>query len=262
MNKYELAVVISNYDKTCTALDTIDAVKKAGFKNVFLEWYNEDWLISQEEQLKYARENDLNIIFAHLGYQNINDLWIEEDTDIVDRYKKDIKVCYDNNIPMVVMHLTSHSVAPAYNEKGLKRIKEICDYAKSLNVKVAFENTKIKGYLEYVLNNIDNENVGVCYDSGHCHAHFNDEFDFNKFKNRIFAVHLHDNDGSADQHLLPFDGTINWNKLTKDLKESNYEGALTFEIHHHRDYVSIPLEEFYKQGYEIALKIKKLFEKQ
>ena len=35
---------------------------------------------------------------------------------------------------------------------------------------------------------------------------------FNKFKNRIFAVHLHDN----DQNLLPFDGTIDWNKTIKN----------------------------------------------
>ena len=39
---------------------------------------------------------------------------------------------------------------------------------------------------------------------------------FNKFKNRIFAVHLHDNDQSDDQHLLPFDGTIDWNKTIKN----------------------------------------------
>ena len=138
MNKYELGAVIGNYDKTCTVLDTIDSIAKVGFKNTFLEWYNEDWPISQEEQLRYAREKGLNIIFAHLGYQNINDLWIEENSSIVDRYKNDIKVCADNNIPMVVMHLTSHSVAPMYNEKGLNRIKEICNYAKSLGIKVAF----------------------------------------------------------------------------------------------------------------------------
>ena len=260
MNKYEPATVIGNYDETCTVLDTIDAVAKAGFKNVFLEWYNENWLISQEEQLKHAREKGLNVIFAHLGYQNINDLWIEEETGIVDRYKNDIKVCVQNNIPMVIIHLTSHSEAPMYNEKGLNRVREICDYAKSLNIKVAFENTKIKGYLDYVIENIDNDNVGICFDSGHYHAHFNDDLDFAKFKDRIFAIHLHDNDQSGDQHLLPFDGTLDWNKTVKNLKESNYDGPVTLEIHHHRGYAGISLEEFFKKGYEIALKIKKMFE--
>ena len=35
MNKYELAAVIGNYDKSCTVLDTIDSIAKSGFRNVF-----------------------------------------------------------------------------------------------------------------------------------------------------------------------------------------------------------------------------------
>ena len=260
MNKYEPAVVVSNYNKKCNVFETIDAIYNAGFRNVFIEWYNKDWEISQEEQLGYVKEKGLNVIFAHLGYQNINDLWIDEETGIVDRYKNDIRICHENGIPMVVMHLTSKTEAPMYGEVGLKRIREICDYAQSLGVKVAFENTKIKGYLDYVIENIKNDNVGICFDSGHYHAHFNDELDFDKFKNRIFAVHLHDNDQSDDLHLLPFDGTLNWNETIRKLKESNYEGPVTLEIHHHRDYVQMPVEDFYKKGYEIALKIKEIFE--
>lgn len=257
---YEPAVVISNYNENVSVYDTIDAISNSGFKKAFIEWYNKDWDVSQEEQLKYARKKGLNIIFAHLGYQNINDIWIEQETNIVERYKNDIKKCHENNIPMVVMHITSKSEAPMYNETGLKRIKEICDYAKSLNIKIAFENTKIKGYQEYIIENIDNKNVGICFDSGHCHAHFKDEFDFNKFKNKIFAVHLHDNDQSDDQHLLPFDGTIDWNKTIKKLKDNNYKGPITLEIHYHRDYVNMDINEFYKKGYKIALKIKEIFE--
>ena len=71
---YEPAVVISNQNKNVSVYDTIDAISNSGFKNAFIEWYNKDWDVSQEEQLKYAREKGLNIIFAHLGYQNINDI--------------------------------------------------------------------------------------------------------------------------------------------------------------------------------------------
>ena len=213
----KIAVVIHNNNENVTVSETIDAIKKAGFKDVFVQWYNKEWEYSQEEQLKYARKQGLNIIFAHLGYKNINDLWKEcdEGNKLVENYKKDIKICKQNNIPMVVMHLTSKKVAPNYNEIGLERIREIVNYAKELDIKVAFENTKIKGYLEYVIQNLDNDNVGICYDAGHCHVHFNDEFPYEMFKNKIFAVHLHDNDKSDDLHLLPFDGTIDWEKLIK-----------------------------------------------
>ena len=77
MEKFELAVVVSNYNQNNNLYETIDAIKNAGFKNVFLEWYDEDWEVSQEEQLRYVREKGLNLVFSHLGYQNINNLWIE-----------------------------------------------------------------------------------------------------------------------------------------------------------------------------------------
>ena len=258
----DIAVVGSNDNEDVNAIETIDAIKKAGFKNVFIQWYNKDWTPSQEKQLKYVREQNLNVIFAHLGYQNINDLWLdnEEGNKIVDRYKNDIKICKDNNIPMVVMHLTSKSVAPEYNEVGLKRLQEIADYAESLGIKIAFENTKIKGYLEYVIDNINNKNVGICFDSGHCHVHFKDEFDFSKFKDRIFAVHLHDNDQSDDLHLLPFDGTINWEKLIKELKDNNYNGPITMELCYRYDYLNMGLDAFYKKGYEVGEKLQSMFD--
>lgn len=118
---------------------------------------------------------------------------------------------------MVVMYLTSKSEAPKYNEIGLKRLQRIVDYAESLNIKVAFENTKIKGCLDYVIKNIHNKNVGICFDSGHYHVHFNDELDFSTFKDRIFAVHL-DNDQGDDLHLMPFDGTLDWKKYYQQFK--------------------------------------------
>lgn len=105
--------------------------------------------------------------FAHLGSQTINDIWLEDATGdyLIERYQHDIKVCTENGIFLVIMHLTSKYVAPHYNKVGLKRLQKIADYAESLGCKIAFENNKIKGYLEYVLENIKNNNVGICFDS-------------------------------------------------------------------------------------------------
>lgn len=258
----KIAVAIQNDNENVTPLETIDAIKKAGFKDVFIQWYNKDWEYDQQEQVEYARKQGLNIIFAHLGYQNINDLWEENNKGdkLVENYKRDIKLCKKNNIPMVIMHLTSKKIAPAYNEVGLNRIREIVNYAKELDIKIAFENTKIKGYLEYVIQNIKDENVGICYDAGHCHVHFDDEFPYEKFKNRIFAVHLHDNDKSDDLHLLPFDGTINWQTVIKKLKECNYSGPVTLELCYRYEYLNLTLEEFYKKAYEIGIKLNNMFE--
>lgn len=255
----EIAVVINNDNENVTPFETIDAIKKAGFKNVFIQWYDKDEK-AQQEQLHYIKKLGLKVIFAHLGYQNINSIWEkgQEGENLVIRYQKDIKICKENNIPMVVMHLTSKSKAPMYNEIGLHRIKKIVDYAKKLDVKVAFENTKIKGYLEYVISNINNDTVGICYDAGHCHVHFNDEFNYELFNNRIFTVHLHDNDKTDDLHLLPFDGTIDWKYVMNKLKECNYNGPITMELCYRYDYLNISLDEFYKIGYERGIELSRI----
>ena len=259
----ELAVAIQNENKNVNAIETIHSIKKAGFKNVFVQWYDENWEIPQQKQVDLCKELGFNILFAHLGYQNINSIWEEgkEGDDLVERYKKNIKDCKENGIPMVVMHLIRRAEMPMYNEIGLNRIRKIVEYAKTLNVKVAFENTRKKGYLEYVLKNIQDENVGICFDSGHFHVFFNGEFDFSFFKNRIFAVHLHDNDKSDDLHLLPFDGTIDWQHVMAKLKESGYDGPITLELCYRYDYLKMSLEEFYKMGYEKGLQLAEICEK-
>ena len=126
------------------------------------------------------------------------------------------------------------------------------------DIKVAFENTKIKGYLDYVIDNIDNDNVGICFDSGHYHVHFNDELNFEKYKGRIFAVHLHDNDQSDDLHLMPFDGTLNWKEVIKNLKNCNYTGPITMELCYRYEYLDMGIEIFYKKGFEVGKKLNEM----
>ena len=156
---------------------------------------------------------------------------------------------------MVVMHLTSKSVAPEPSEIGVRRLQTIVDYAEKLGIKVAFENTKIFGYLEYVFDRIKNENAGICYDSGHCHCHFNDKSSWNRFKNKIFAAHLHDNDQSDDLHLLPFEGTIDWEKLVSNLNNVGYIGPVTLESCYRYHYLDMSLLDFYTLSLEKAKEI-------
>lgn len=257
----EIAVAIQNDNQNVTPIETMDAIKKAGFKNVFIQWYNKNWQCSQQEQLDYARKLGLNVIFAHLGYQDINEIWKENKIgeSLVARYKNDLKLCKENHISLVIMHLISKNLEPMYNEIGLHRIKQIVDYAKKLDIKVTFENTKTWGYLEYVLTNLDNDNIGVCYDAGHCHAFYHDEFSYDLFKNRIFAVHLHDNDKSDDLHLMPFDGTIDWKHVISKLQESNYEGPITLELCYRYDYLKMSIDEFYQKGFEVGEKLARMF---
>ena len=100
--------------------------------------------------------------------------------------------------------------------------------------------------------------MGICLDSGHLHAHFHDELDFDSFKNKIFCVHLHDNDESDDQHLIPFDGTIDWKEMMNNLKKCNYSGPITMELVYRNDYLKMSAVDFFKKGYEAGEKLNEL----
>lgn len=247
----ECAVVLSSGNINHNYIETLDAIKNSGFKNIFIQWYDRDTIL-QNKELEYAKKIGLNVIFAHLGYDTINDLWNLSGDYLVSRYKNDIKTCFDNGIKLVIMHLCAGFDAPMYNEFGIVRLQEIANYAESLGVRIAFENTKVQGYQEYVLSNIHNKNVGICFDIGHAHAHFKDKFDFELFKDKIFAVHIHDNHGELDEHLIPFDGNIDYKYYFKKLKECNYDGPMTLELYYTKYYLNTSLNNYYEKGYKVG----------
>ena len=259
--------LVSVDDYHSTIIETIKSIKEAGFDSVFLQWYDGEWKnynVSLKNQVDISRELGLKIEFAHLGYKYINNLWLENEwgEKIVEYYKDRLRELHYNKIDLAVMHLTRGDDSPKYNELGIKRLKQICDYAQKLGIRIAFENTRKAGYLEYVLDNIKNKNVGVCFDSGHFHCYFKDNFNFKKFKNKIFCVHLHDNHGTKDEHLLPFDGNLDWNCVIDGLKQANYNGPIILETGYSEKYREMGINDFYKLSQERAKQIGKMLIKQ
>jgi len=120
---------------------------------------------------------------------------------------------------------------------------------------VAFENVELNGYLECIIDNIKSENLGICFDAGHCHLFYDGEFDVNKFKNRVFAIHLHDNFQTRDEHNLPFDGSANWNRIIEQLKSMNYNDYVIIESGYNNYYKDINLLQYCEKAYEVGNKL-------
>ena len=49
------------------------------------------------------------------------------------------------------------------------------------------------------------------------------------------TTHVHDNRGRTDDHLVPFDGTIDWPAALMALSKVGYTGPLVFELPDHGD---------------------------
>ena len=50
------------------------------------------------------------------------------------------------------------------------------------------------------------------------------------FHDRLISVHLHDNDGTGDQHNLLFSGTEDWPRLARLLAHSAYTKCVSIEV--------------------------------
>ena len=80
---------------------------------------------------------------------------------------------------------------------------------------------------------VGSEWFGWCYDTGHANC-----FGFSPEVLKECAVpplslHMQDNHGdSRDEHLIPGEGTVDWEKLVETLKAIGYTGDCVLEAHH------------------------------
>ncbi len=65
------------------------------------------------------------------------------------------------------------------------------------------------------------EDLKVCFDTGHAHMTGGVRSGFETLKGRIASTHVHDNRREKDEHLFPFDGSINWVEAIRGFRASS-----------------------------------------
>ena len=99
-----------------------------------------------------------------------------------------------------------------------------------------------------------------CYDSGHDNI-CNDCTDLLKtYGYMLAALHLQDNNGKMDQHLLLGEGCFDWDIFAKKLAGTGYQGSMTLEsVCTKPD--KITAEEYLKKAYSLAFELVKKMDK-
>ena len=78
---------------------------------------------------------------------------------------------------------------------------------------------------------LDHPLFGACWDIGHAHIQGLDQHDeLIALGKNLKAVHIHDNDGTKDQHRMPFDGTLDFDSFLRGIRDSGFQGPFTFEV--------------------------------
>ncbi len=108
---------------------------------------------------------------------------------------------------------------------------------KGLGIRVCLENLKgpfeSADELNFVLDRLDADCFGVCLDTGHLHlAAEKDQTAFiRKVGKRLHALHIADNEGERDQHMMPFGkGNVKFEAVVQALRDVGYDGLFNLEI--------------------------------
>jgi len=208
------------------------------------------WEIVNEGRQKLTPENLVDamkiadttslIITIHLPYSDLNlaslnqPIWIET--------VRQMKSCLElasSFARLAVVHPGHLSplgmqMPDAAWTQNILGLREICDHARDLDMRIAVENMvnmpallgrrpeEIRGMIETV----DRENLGFILDVGHANTNGNVE-QFLELKDLVIHVHFHDNHGERDEHLPVGNGTVPWSKVAATLK--NYQGRIVTE---------------------------------
>ena len=155
---------------------------------------------------------------------------IEENRKIaIEKFKGYLEICKLINAKVVVIH----DEEPLGGiEPYIRSLREIVRISRRDGIKVAIENARTNPF--FLLDLISGvEGVGLTLDLGHANIQLGGDGTLRfmeKAMERIIHLHVHDNHGIYDEHLVPGDGSLNYGEIMQKLKEINFDGMAVLEL--------------------------------
>lgn len=237
-------------------LPAVEATAKAGFDAIDIsmfcngateEIYSDNWKELAKSMNEIVAEYGIYFNQAHAPFPTckVND---DEYNDYIrPRIIRSIEFAGACGVKNIVIH-------PVFfpgncKEKNIEMYSTLVPVAKNSGVRIAVENMwghdNKRGYIvpnvcsvpadlaDYydTLEELYPGVFTVCLDLGHCGLVGEDPADFIRAlgRNRLGALHIHDNDYKHDSHLPPFTMNQEWDRIIEALRDINYAGDFTFE---------------------------------
>lgn len=112
-------------------------------------------------------------------------------------------------------------------------LKILTDFQKDRPTVITIENCgeDVDDLLK-IINAVDSDKLAICLDTGHLNLIKGDQGEFiRKCGSKLQALHIADNLGTYDNHMLPYSaGTVDWKDVMSALKEIKYDGLFNFEV--------------------------------
>ena len=231
--------------------ERIYELHRAGFRYIDLSMYslspdsvymNEGWEEEAQKIKKVANELGMTFVQAHSPGGNP----LSSDEAHVDFLLKStirsIEICANLGIKNTVVHngrkegITKeewfklnkefyNKLLPTAEKYG---VNVLCENSTSVNIEgyyYANSGKDMREFIEYV----NHPNFHVCWDTGHANCEGSQYEEIMALGEHLYAIHYNDNHGKADEHILPYFGTLNHDEVINALLDVGYKGYFTLE---------------------------------
>lgn len=222
----------------------------AGFRYIDLSLYTEadmrdfmkpDWKETALKLKNYAESLGMKFVQAHSPGGNplsrdANWNWLLESTI------RSVEICGVLGIPNTVVHAgwAADIGREEYYERNLAFYCLLYPAMEQNNVNVLIENSTksnmgnnyyfltgadMKEFLKFA----DHPLLHACWDTGHANIEGHQYDDLVALGGDLYALHINDNRGKMDEHMMPYTGTMCMDEVMLGLRDAKYNGYFTFE---------------------------------
>ncbi|MGA7915753.1 MAG: sugar phosphate isomerase/epimerase [Candidatus Acidiferrales bacterium] len=156
--------------------------------------------------------------------------------DAVDEIKRALDVAERIPFKYLVQHIGHgrQMADPRKLDAAFTSLENLSMFAKARGVTIALENTPDElgapSSLQHFITQTHLHDLKLCFDIGHAHVEEGVTASFEAMRERVVTAHIHDNHGDKDEHLLPFDGTIEWDSALRAIAGAAQPVPFVFEI--------------------------------
>ena len=149
---------------------------------------------------------------------------------------------------MVIFHPTGFPKidrAAVRKEILVESVTALLDYIGDAGLRLAVENLDYEvsnEILGHSLETVTDPRYGFCYDSSHDNLLSGSMAILERHGDRLISVHISDNRGKEDDHMLPYEGTFDWDGFCRVFSTLTLDGIFLLEVEMRESAIKSPRE--------------------
>ena len=163
----------------------------------------------------------------------------------VEMIKNRIDMAHMLNTDSIVLHLplpwklfeNNADLKKEFFRNALKTFDELESYCTAYRIRICVENSgstppeHTRYMFDTLFERYSADFVGFCFDTGHANIACKDNcLEYaERYNDRLYMIHIHDSLEGKGDHLIPFEGTFNWEGFAAVLARSPYQFPILME---------------------------------